>query len=101
MQSSPLMWDRVHSYHNPLTGSYHSPPSSAFLGFEDAEPPLHESSPPGLFPTVRVSSGSIDKKAPWSQAREKGFKGFDPMQYFCAMCCPSVLNDHDKELKVG
>mmetsp|Transcript_94361 Transcript_94361/g.149224 ORF Transcript_94361/g.149224 Transcript_94361/m.149224 type:complete len:112 (-) Transcript_94361:209-544(-) len=108
MQAGPLMWDRVHAYHNPMTGSYHSPPSSALFGLEGE--PLHVSSPPNIFPYSSASTPErrVQEEREWRPPPRDGMGEstagkMDALKYFCAMCCPSLVTtreDREKELMV-
>mmetsp|Transcript_55607 Transcript_55607/g.143227 ORF Transcript_55607/g.143227 Transcript_55607/m.143227 type:complete len:105 (-) Transcript_55607:234-548(-) len=91
MSGGPLMWDRLHIYHNPMTGSYHSPPTSGLLDFSDNEqvasgsPMRFDSSPPSLFFAAEAAASDAPG-SPKRAARRAAAGGCHPMHMFCGFC---------------
>mmetsp|Transcript_11813 Transcript_11813/g.31887 ORF Transcript_11813/g.31887 Transcript_11813/m.31887 type:complete len:100 (+) Transcript_11813:77-376(+) len=98
MSQGPLLWERVHAHHNPFTGSYHSPPGSALLAFSDGEPTQHLSSPPAIFPLASVLPA--DRPSGDSASAGESWRGRDPLQLFCSMCCPALAGNDQDEFRI-
>mmetsp|Transcript_64372 Transcript_64372/g.119675 ORF Transcript_64372/g.119675 Transcript_64372/m.119675 type:complete len:114 (-) Transcript_64372:87-428(-) len=96
----PVVWDRLHAYHNPLTGSYHTPPGSRLLSCEEDErAPLHISQPEMLY--RGSAEGSSPNKQGWQPAVVENGRGpvsgrpdsrSSSVPLFCRFCCPGLFN---------
>mmetsp|Transcript_45511 Transcript_45511/g.134730 ORF Transcript_45511/g.134730 Transcript_45511/m.134730 type:complete len:100 (-) Transcript_45511:306-605(-) len=95
---SAVLWDKLHIYHNPMTGSYHSPPTSGLLDWDDHDQaPVSQrvdSSPPCLFPFERVPS-SERCTSPKRQARQVA--GCPSAHMFCGFCLSSLTLSSERE----
>mmetsp|Transcript_14409 Transcript_14409/g.36345 ORF Transcript_14409/g.36345 Transcript_14409/m.36345 type:complete len:118 (+) Transcript_14409:63-416(+) len=114
MEARPSVWDGVHAYHNPVTGSYHSPPGSFLLHWSDDLVGLdprqrHDSSPPNLFPSWRPQAPSREPSLAAAAAATAGGKppqgSSNPgcrgrLAWICGGCCRDLVPAVDSKTEI-
>mmetsp|Transcript_5570 Transcript_5570/g.15970 ORF Transcript_5570/g.15970 Transcript_5570/m.15970 type:complete len:96 (+) Transcript_5570:134-421(+) len=86
-----LLWNTRDAFHNPVTGSFHSPPHSKLLEIgEDREAFKFESAPADIFPPPKVGTA---RGGGWLPRRAAGLGEGRDVPMLCHFCCPGLFRE--------